>query len=186
MTVYEAIGDESYQVKDNEAVLFKAGHIKGVLPANQNCGCPAPPPRPAAQAQVAKTETPPPSAAVQNQIAKANPPSPPVTLPHSEGGPQEKSGVTPLPITPSPNEHITLEAPFVFHGDDPYPNLTANVASLKIENNQLIQLEPVVLPPKAKQPKVASSQTQTSAATPERKHGFFASIGSFFASIFGK
>ncbi len=164
ITVYEAMGDDTYQVKDDEAVLFRAGHIRGVLPANQTCGCPAPP---------ARTE-----------VAKAAGPPPPPSAPKPE--PDQKAGAQPLPIAPSSDEHITMEAPFIFHGDDPYPDLTTNVASLKIEHDQMIQLDPVVLPPKAKQPKPVVTATNTPSATPVRKRGFFAGIGAFFASIFSK
>ena len=44
------MGDESYQVKQDEAVLFKGGHIQGAIRAHQSCGCPAPAP-----VQVART-----------------------------------------------------------------------------------------------------------------------------------
>jgi hypothetical protein len=209
ITVYEAMGDDTYQVKDNEAVLFKGGHIKGVLPANQPCGCPVPP----ARTQVAKTTAPPASPtspaptpapekkALAAELNKQAPtpipdkgaPAPqsankPSTLQPdnraSAAQPDKNAESAPLPITPSPDEHITMEAPFVFHGDDPYPDLTTNVASLKIENNQMIQLDPVVLPPKAKQPKPVAQQTKTASAAPEKKRGFFAGLGAFFASIF--
>lgn len=158
ITVYEAMGDDTYQVKNNEAVLFQAGHIKGVLPAQQNCGCPAP-------------------VLPAVQVAKTMPPPPPPA-------PAAKPEAKPLPVAPSPEEHVAIEAPFVFHGDEPYPNLTANVVTLKIENNQAIHLDPVVLPPKARQPATTPPPPTVAAAKPERKRGFFSSIGSFFASIF--
>ncbi len=185
ITVYETIGDETYQVKDNEAVLFRGGHIKGALPASQPCGCPAPR-RPAARTEVAKTSSPPPA---QTEVAKAPAAqagiaTAPALTPTRES--EKKTDTAALPITPSADEHITMEAPFVYHGDDPYPNLTANVATLKIENNRMLQLDPVVLPPNAKQPQPAPKPAETASAKPEKKHGFFASVGSFFASIFGK
>src|SRR5271169_5122033 len=52
----EGMGDASYQVKPNEAVIFNGGRISGALPARESCGCPAPPPT-----QVAKIEPPPPA-----------------------------------------------------------------------------------------------------------------------------
>jgi hypothetical protein len=158
ITVYEAMGDDTYQVKDNEAVLFQSGQIKGVLPAHQNCGCPAP-------------------REPVTQVAKAAPPPPPPSPPTQ---PQQEAKS--LPIVPSPEEHVAVEAPFVFHGDDPYPDLTANVAILRIESNHAIQLDPVVLPPKAKQP--APPKPAEVASNPQKKHGFFAGIGSFLAAIF--
>ncbi len=42
LVVAEAMGDESYQVKQDEAVLFKGGHIQGATRTHQSCGCPAP------------------------------------------------------------------------------------------------------------------------------------------------
>lgn len=163
ITVYEAMGDDTYQVKDNEAVLFRAGHIKGVLPGHQNCGCPAP-------------------VAPLIQVAKSAPPPPPPS-PNPEPKVDAKTETKPLAIIPSSNEHVAVDAPFIFHGDDPYPNLTANVAVLKIENNQAIQMDPVVLPP-GKQSKADSAKPSQAAAKPEKRHGFLASVGSFFASIF--
>lgn len=160
ITVYETMGDDTYQVKDDEAVLFKGGHIKGVLPAHQKCGCPVP-------------------SAPATQVARA---APPPTPPQPK--PEAQAEAKPLPIVPSPNEHVAVEAPFVYHGDDPYPDLTANVAMLKIENNQAIQLDPVVLPPKGTQSKSTASHPAQATAKPEKKHSLFASIGSFFASIF--
>src|SRR5271169_4420867 len=56
IVVSEGMGDESYQVKPNEAVLFNGGRISGALPAHESCGCPAPPP-----AQVANVAPPPPA-----------------------------------------------------------------------------------------------------------------------------
>ena len=64
----EGMGDESYQVKPNEAVLFNGGRISGAVPTHENCGCPAPPPT-----QVAKAAPPPPP--IQPQ-PKSDPPPP--------------------------------------------------------------------------------------------------------------
>jgi len=55
VVVSEGMGDASYQVKPNEAVIFNGGHISGALPTRESCGCPAPPP-----VQVARATPPPP------------------------------------------------------------------------------------------------------------------------------
>src|SRR5271165_6861042 len=42
VVVSEGMGDESYQVKPNEAVIFNGGRISGAMPTHERCGCPAP------------------------------------------------------------------------------------------------------------------------------------------------
>jgi hypothetical protein len=54
VVVSEGMGEESYQVKHNEAVSFNGGRISGALPTRESCGCPAPPPT-----QVARVMPPP-------------------------------------------------------------------------------------------------------------------------------
>lgn len=154
--VYEAMGDSTYQVKNSEAVLFQGGHIKGVLPSHQNCGCPSTP---------------------KTQVAKAVPlpPPPPVT--------ETKSTAAPIVGTPPADQHVAADAPFIFRGDDPETDLTANVVSLKLEKNQFMELDPVLSPP-ASPKKTQIAKTNPEHAKPEQKHGFLARLGAFFGSIF--
>jgi hypothetical protein len=70
VVVSEGMGDASYQVKANEAVLFKGGNIAGAAPTRESCGCPAPPPT-----QVAKV-TPPPPPEPKAEAPKSEPPPP--------------------------------------------------------------------------------------------------------------
>lgn len=77
---------------------------------------------------------------------------------------------------------MAVEAPFVFRGDDPTPDLTQNVAVLRLENNKVVQLEPTVLPPaNAKKKSQPANNTQTAK---KESHGFFSKVGAFFAAIF--
>jgi hypothetical protein len=69
VVVSEGMGDASYQVKPNEAVIFNGGRISGAMPTRDSCGCPAPPPT-----QVAKV-TPPP-AQPKADAPKTEPPPP--------------------------------------------------------------------------------------------------------------
>src|SRR6516164_5359607 len=55
VVVSEGMGEESYQVKPNEAVIFNLGHISGAMPTHESCGCPKPPPT-----EVARVMPPPP------------------------------------------------------------------------------------------------------------------------------
>jgi hypothetical protein len=68
VVVSEGMGDASYQVKPNEAVIFNGGRISGAMPTRESCGCPAPPPT-----QVAKVAPPPPP---PTQTPKSEPPEP--------------------------------------------------------------------------------------------------------------
>jgi len=155
IVVSETMGDATYQVKPDEAVLFKGGHLSEAVHSKQNCGCPVSPP-----AQLAKAISPPPA---------ESKPAQPAAQP-----------AKPLP-TPSPQEHVAVEAPFVFRANDPAPDLTPMIATLKLENNKVVQLDPVVLPPPGNKSK---EQPTTAATTKQQKHGFFSRIGAFFATIF--
>ena len=154
IVVSETMGDATYQVKPDEAVLFKGGHLAEASGYKGNCGC--------SKSQPAPT-----------QVAKATPPPPPPAQP------KPAQPVTPPPS--SPEQHMAVEAPFVFRGDDPTPDLTQNVAVLKLENNKVVQLEPTVLPPaNAKKKSPPANNTQAK----KESHGFFSKVGAFFAAIF--
>jgi len=168
LEVSEVMGDDSYQVKQDEAVLFKGGHIQGSVRTHQSCGCPAPPP-----VQVAHVETSPPAA------PKPAPKPPPTS------GAALAAAMDEAPPTIA-EAHLTVDAPFVFHGADVPPDMTEIVAHLKMENDQVMWLQPVVLPPgKHQKPKPAAQQTTVVASNQTNsKRGFFGAIGAFFASIF--
>ena len=156
IVVSETMGDATYQVKPDEAVLFKSGHLGQASQSKQNCGCPA-------------------SRPIPTQVAKAAPPPPPAPTPKPPA---------PLPATPppsSPEVHMAVEAPFIFRGSDPAPDFSANVAFLKLENTKVVQLEPTVLPPANGKQRSAPSDAQTAK---KESHGFFSKVGAFFATIF--
>jgi len=155
IVVSETMGDATYQVKHDEAVLFKAGHLGEAVRSKQNCGCPVAPPM---------------------QVAKAAPPPPPVEPKPPQ---QMAQPAQPLP-TPSAEEHVAVDAPFVFRATDPAPDMTVIVATLKLDRNKVIQLDPVVQPPQkgSVQPKPVET------ASKQQKHGFFSRVGAFLATIF--
>ena len=153
IVVSETMGDATYQVKPDQAVLFKTGHLDQASSSKQNCGCHA-------------------SQPIPTQVAKASPP------------PTPPAPVKPAPTPaqpPSPDEHMAVEAPFIFRGSDPAPDLSTNVAVLRLENNRVVQLEATVLPPPNAKKKSALSDAQTAK---KESHGFFGKVGAFFATIF--
>ena len=81
---------------------------------------------------------------------------------------------------------MVVDAPFIYRASDPV-DLTENVAHLRLENKPM-NLDPVVLPPSptsAKPPKPPNTPSTVSGQKPaQEKHGFFAKLGSFFASLF--
>ena len=166
LEVSEAMGDQSYQVKEDEAVLFKGGHVQGASRMHQSCGCPAPAPT-----QVARVTTPPPSPAAAI----------PGKLPPTSGAALAAEMDEAAPVMPG--AHLTMDAPFVFSGEGVPPDMTAVVAHLKLDNTQLVSLQPVVLPP-GKQKKVESTTQTVAANSADEKRGVFSKIGAFFASMF--
>jgi hypothetical protein len=166
LEVSEAMGDESYQVKQDESVLFKGGHIQGATRSHQSCGCPAAPP-----VQVARVPAPEP------EIPKKLPPTSGAAL----AAAMDESA------PPIPESHLSVDAPFVFHGNDTPPDMTEIVAHLKLETDHLVAIQPVVLPPgkqKKNQPQLQTLAANRPAGQSGEKKGMFSKIGAFFASMF--
>jgi hypothetical protein len=158
IVVSETMGDATYQVKPNEAVLFKGGHLSEAAATKQHCGCPL-------------SQAIPPT-----QVARAAPPPPPAA---------ESKPTPPAPKPPPADQdvHIAVSAPLVFRADDPAPDLAETVATLKLEHNQVLQLDPVVLPPPQLQ-KTHAERPAPVVAQKEQKRGLFSKVGAFFATIF--
>ncbi len=158
IVVSETMGDATYQVKPDEAVLFKAGHLSEATRTKQNCGCPMSQPIP------------------PTQVAKAAPPPP-----AAEPKPTQPA---PKPAPADQNMHLAVSAPLIFRADDSAPDITEMVATLKLEHNEVLQLNPVVLPPAGSKKIQAQQQPPTLVAQKEQRHGFFSKVGAFFATLF--
>ena len=171
ITISESMGDATYQVKPDETVLFRGGHLNDAVHSRQNCGC-------ARSAPVQVAQAPPLSAPAASAPAAVPAASAPIVPAPKLGPATDVAAARPAP----PNQHLSLEAPFIFRGNEPLPDLGPQIATLRVENKRLVQLEPVVLPPPAKPgkpPKPAATQEAR-----KQSHGFFAKLGTFFASIF--
>jgi len=156
VVVSEGMGDESYQVKPNEAVLFAGGRISGATPTHDSCGCPAPPP---------------------TQVAKATPPPPP-TAPATTDPPKSE----PAP----PETHMVVDAPFIYKGNEPVDlteNVAhLRMETKPVNFDPVVAPPPSASAKKTPAPKV---QTTASTDKPQQqKQGFFAKLGAFFAAIF--
>jgi len=151
IVVSETMGDATYQVKPNEAVFFKGGHLSEAAATRQNCGCPISQPVP------------------PTQVAKAAPPPPPLV----ESNPRPPA---PQPPLADQDVHIAVSAPLVFRANDPALDLDRTIATLKLEHNQALQLDPVVAPPTKPPAPVVAEKPQ--------KHGLFSKMGAFLATIF--
>ena len=148
------MGDASYQVKPNEAVIFNGGRISGALPTHENCGCPAPPPT-----QVAKVTPPPPPP------TKAEPPKNDPTEPETHmvvDAPFIYRASDPVDITQNV-AHLKME-------------------SKPMDLGPMAVLPPAATAKNTKTAKtdVAASGQKPS----EEKHGFFAKVGAFFSGLF--
>ena len=179
IVISETMGDATYQVKPDEAVVFKSGHLAQASKSKSNCGCPK--------------ETPP------TQVAKATPPSVPLApgSPYGQNSPPAAAMLPPpqQPLSPQaqqlasapppPEQHLAVDAPMIFHGDSPAPDLRQNVVMLRLENTKVVPLEPTVLPPPKKKAKPAPTQVaQSQPRSQNQSRGFFSKLGAFFASIF--
>jgi hypothetical protein len=149
--VNELMGDGVYQVRPGEQVLFRGGSVKDpgtVIPPD--CGCPVPP-----QAQRAEESTPVPLPT----------PAPPV-------GNAPASLTAPVPQAGGDDVHVSVDAPFVFHAEEPAIPPPPMVARLQAQRMPpLMFLIPPVQPP-------------PSAAKPAQKKGFFGRVRSFFSTVF--
>lgn len=96
------------------------------------------------------------------EVAKAKPPAPPP--------------VAPAEPPPAPAKHMEMEAPLVYHAEDPDQNFEYAVGRLRMTDHPIFA-EPSVLPP------AATSAPVTTAKGKEKK-GFFGKMRSFFGSIF--
>jgi len=161
LVITEMMGDATYQVKPNERVLFRKGHLADaeVSPA-EDCGCPPPAP-PALRAEAPTAKPKPPVAEQRVLVATETPPPEPKPKPVEEAPAAE----------PKPNPiHVEVDSPFVFRADDVKVNNVPPVEQpLRVSLATLPAVPAVAaLPPEA----------------PPKKKGAFAKLKSFFSNLF--
>jgi len=154
IVISEGMGDASYQVKPNEAVIFNGGRIGGAVPAHESCGCPAPPP-----AQVANVAPPPPA---QPVVAESK----------SEPPPPETHMVVDAPFIYRASDPVDLTE-----------NVAHLKMDTKPINLDPVVLPPPSAAAKNAKPANQAATASEQKPAPE-KHGLLAKVSAFFASIF--
>lgn len=172
LVVSELMGTGSFQVKPQESVLFRDGHVGEAVADTEPCGCPA---APALEIAQEKKPVEPVTATPQEseQPAPVTPPAEPQALPALQ--PTETRAA---PAAKPGQVQVQVDAPFVFSAVSPAPSV-ATVASLRLEPIPDIP-EPEVVGP------AFGASAAPSSPNKQQKKGFFGRLRSFFASIFGK
>jgi hypothetical protein len=96
-----------------------------------------------------------------------------------------KQAPPPPPSTELPPEtHVQVDAPFVYHGDEPNSETMYTLAKLGTDDSLSVKLAPTVTSPAigAKFQTVSDTVVQR---PKQESHGFFHKIGRFFGKIFG-
>lgn len=169
VVVTELMGNQTYRVKENEQVFFPGAQIdKATADLPMTCGCPAP--EPVKRAENDQTKMQPKPAKSVSSVA--------VT---TEASPNPE---TPLPPAKPGQVNVQVDAPFVFHGDDPAPDVTVTLARVHMEKLPWPQVPAVNAQPPAPSKGMATSQANPLAPQQPKGRGFFRRIGSFFAAIF--
>jgi hypothetical protein len=165
LIVSELMGDATYQVKPAERLVFHHGRLQDPDHDNANCGC-------VSNAPVMRAESTPP-------VTNSEPATSSTAKPES----REPKAETPEPKH-EPPVHVEVDAPFVFHADDPGPSPLEQAVSLHLENRPLPL---IVLPPVAADTVTRANVPQPAVDKPANKPKqgrFFGRIRSFFAAIF--
>jgi len=158
LIVSELNGDGTYQVKPNVQVMFQHGSVANPSPfVPADCGCPAPPPVEVAKPKPPEPVTPP----APEEVAKTKPPDP------VPSGTQD---------TPPPVEHMEMEAPLVYHPNQPEQEFDVYVARLRLTEGPMFADRQVLPPPAPAAPPAAPAKAE--------KKGVFGKMKSFFGSIF--
>ena len=182
VVVSELLGDRTYPVKATDQLMFRSGRLDRVdMSVPMGCGCP--PPRQTALR--AENNLP-----VTSEAPAENPiPAHPGPTTSRAKAPNEDQASSPAPITNAPTNHATpelhvqVEVPFVFHAKEPPPAPVEEVRALPLDSRALAA--PALnapLPPPALDAR--KQTTKTTPANPGSHRTFFGKLRGFFASIF--
>ncbi len=172
--VSEMMGDGVYQVSAGSSIDFQNGTVADPKPGNSVCGCP--------ETQIEM----PPQVIVAEKLA---PPTLPVPAPPEPPKPEPQPTMsTAAPLTQPVETHMQVDAPFIFHGEEPPPDLPYILARMQTVSARELgaQLQPTVSMAGGKQvqPETKQAAAQAEPAPKKSGGGFFRKLGSFFGKIF--
>ncbi len=181
--VSELMGSRIYQVKPNEAVVFRSGQIDKTdnnIPLE--CGCP--PPAPSVRTEEPIQRVPDANTATKLSVGAGQGSAPAAADVGSQSeGTQLSSGPETAPLPPSNTNdmHVQIDAPFVFSKKDREAARAVPQAPIEAARDLPVQetferqvhVDPVILPP-------APPDSQ---GKPNHR-GFFRRIGGFFSAVF--
>ena len=179
LIVSEQMGDATYQVKPAERLVFHNGKVQEPDHQNANCGCVAEPAVMRAEARDVTNDNG--EAQSDNSHVSRETSTTANTVPEST--PSSSREPTAVSRMPEPAAHVEVDAPFVFHGDDPGPSPLEPAISLHVVQKPLLLMP---LPPAVAANNENQNVPPPLAAKPANKPQgrFLGKIKSFFASIF--
>ena len=171
--VQELFGDAAYQVKADEAIVFRKGRVAD--PSHDvppDCGCPVLPDVKRAEAEPSprrRGDAEEKGQRASTEMAVASAPAAP----------------TPPTLTSKPagDAPVEVESPFVFHADPSVPDPPQLTTVRLTDRGKVLAFQPVVLPPEGTKVETSGSSGQESAKLQPPKT-FLGKVRSFFATIF--
>ena len=166
--VSEMLGNDFYQVRPDQAILFAGGKLSGRTPLIGECGCPKPPPVMVAEEKKAAPSEAAPAPTPASEVAAAKPP------------PVKSDPTAPLPPESQDAVHVEVEVPLVYRGDQPVQ------PAYTVAHINFSALPNVDLPQEKVEATVLKADKAEVSAKDKQKKGFFGRIKGFFASLFHK
>jgi len=181
--VSELLGDHTYEVKATDQVVFRSGQVDHVdMSVPLDCGCP-PTSEPVLRAMnnlPVGSATP-----AANPIASNATPARSGATTRGESEALSAAPAADKPTTqPTPELHVQVDAPLVFHAEGPPPPPTEEVRALPLDSRPLgAPALTAPLPPPAREGQ-RPTETDSARANPAPSHGVFHKLGRFFAAMF--